>query len=99
MLSGPVPRSGSTPSRRSRVSPVTTVSSRRYMRLGVMFDRDLPPESLIPFCRHLDAAEVDDVWVVEDLGWTGSISSAATALAATERLRVGIGIAPAPLRN
>ncbi|MFI6794139.1 LLM class flavin-dependent oxidoreductase [Streptosporangium canum] len=69
------------------------------MRLGVMFDRDLPPESLIPFCRHLDAAEVDDVWVVEDLGWTGSISSAATALAVTERLRVGIGITPAPLRN
>ncbi|WP_433259530.1 LLM class flavin-dependent oxidoreductase (plasmid) [Streptosporangium sp. CA-135522] len=69
------------------------------MRLGVMFDRDLPPESLIPFCRHLDATEVDDVWVVEDLGWTGAISSAATALAVTERLRVGIGIAPAPLRN
>lgn len=69
------------------------------MRLGVMFDRDLPPESLVPFCRHLDAAEADDVWVVEDLGWTGSISSAATALAVTERLRVGIGITPAPLRN
>ncbi|WP_433376723.1 LLM class flavin-dependent oxidoreductase [Streptosporangium sp. CA-115845] len=69
------------------------------MRLGVMFDRDLPPESLIPFCRHLDAAEVDDVWVVEDLGWTGAISSAATALAVTEHLRVGIGITPAPLRN
>ncbi|MEU4403479.1 LLM class flavin-dependent oxidoreductase [Streptosporangium sp. NPDC023963] len=69
------------------------------MRLGVMFDRDLPPESLIPFCRHLDAAEVDDVWVVEDLGWTGAVSSAATALAVTERLRVGIGITPAPLRN
>lgn len=69
------------------------------MRLGVMFDRDLPPESLIPFCRQLDETEVDDVWVVEDLGWTGAISSAATALAVTERLRVGIGIAPAPLRN
>lgn len=69
------------------------------MRLGVMFDRDLPPESLIPFCRELDTAGVDDLWVVEDLGWTGSISSAATALAVTERLRVGIGIAPAPLRN
>ncbi|MEU4835728.1 LLM class flavin-dependent oxidoreductase [Streptosporangium sp. NPDC023615] len=69
------------------------------MRLGVMFDRDLPPESLVPFARHLDAAEVDDLWVVEDLGWTGAVSSAATALAVTERLRVGIGIAPAPLRN
>ncbi|GAA2984882.1 LLM class flavin-dependent oxidoreductase [Streptosporangium longisporum] len=69
------------------------------MRLGVMFDRDLPPESLIPFARHLDVGDVDDLWVVEDLGWTGAVSSAATVLAVTERLRVGIGIAPAPLRN
>ncbi|MBB2911935.1 alkanesulfonate monooxygenase SsuD/methylene tetrahydromethanopterin reductase-like flavin-dependent oxidoreductase (luciferase family) [Streptosporangium becharense] len=69
------------------------------MRLGVMFDRGLAPETLIPFCRHLDELAVEDVWVVEDLGWTGAISSAATALAVTERLRVGIGIAPAPLRN
>ncbi|WP_327087422.1 LLM class flavin-dependent oxidoreductase [Nonomuraea sp. NBC_01738] len=69
------------------------------MRLGVMFDRDLPPERLVPFARALDGGAVDDLWVVEDLGWTGGISSAATALAATSRLRVGIGITPAPLRN
>ncbi|TMR15873.1 LLM class flavin-dependent oxidoreductase [Nonomuraea turkmeniaca] len=64
-----------------------------------MFDRGLPPEQLIPFAKALDATAVDDLWVVEDLGWTGGISSAATALAVTSRLRVGIGIAPAPLRN
>ncbi|MCA2185699.1 LLM class flavin-dependent oxidoreductase [Nonomuraea cavernae] len=70
------------------------------MRLGVMFDRGLPPERLVPFARELDAADgVSDLWVVEDLGWTGAISSAATALAMTSRLRVGIGITPAPLRN
>ncbi|MEV4572539.1 LLM class flavin-dependent oxidoreductase [Nonomuraea jabiensis] len=69
------------------------------MRLGVMFDRDLPPEQLIPFARALDETSVDDLWVVEDLGWTGGVSSAATALAVTSRLRVGIGITPAPLRN
>ncbi|WP_240197716.1 LLM class flavin-dependent oxidoreductase [Nonomuraea lactucae] len=69
------------------------------MRLGVMFDRDLPPESLVPFAGELDGTAVSDLWVVEDLGWTGAVSSAATALAVTSRLRVGIGITPAPLRN
>jgi len=69
------------------------------VRLGVMFDRDLPPEQLIPFARALDETSVADLWVVEDLGWTGGVSSAATALAVTSRLRVGIGITPAPLRN
>ncbi|MEV0824311.1 LLM class flavin-dependent oxidoreductase [Nonomuraea rubra] len=69
------------------------------MRLGVMFDRGLPPEQLIPFARALDETSVDDLWVVEDLGWTGGLTSAATALAVTSRLRVGLGIAPAPLRN
>jgi alkanesulfonate monooxygenase SsuD/methylene tetrahydromethanopterin reductase-like flavin-dependent oxidoreductase (luciferase family) len=70
------------------------------MRLGVIFDRDLPPERLTPFAEALDdLPAVHDLWVVEDLGWTGGISSAATALAATSRLRVGIGITPAPLRN
>lgn len=68
-------------------------------RLGVMFDRSLPPESLVGFAREVEAAGADDLWLVEDLRWAGSIASAATALAATDTLRVGIGIAPAPLRN
>jgi 5,10-methylenetetrahydromethanopterin reductase len=68
-------------------------------RLGVMFDRSLPPESLAGFAREVERLGADDLWVVEDLRWAGSIASAGTALAATERLRVGIGIAPAPLRN
>jgi alkanesulfonate monooxygenase SsuD/methylene tetrahydromethanopterin reductase-like flavin-dependent oxidoreductase (luciferase family) len=70
----------------------------RGRRLGVMFDRALPPGRLVSYCRHLDATPVHDLWVVEDLGWAGGVSSAATALAVTERLRVGLGIAPAPLR-
>jgi 5,10-methylenetetrahydromethanopterin reductase len=64
-----------------------------------MFDRDQPPEELAGFARGVQEAGADDLWVVEDLGWAGSISSTAIALAATDRLRVGIGIAPVPLRN
>lgn len=64
-----------------------------------MYDRDLPPEGLADFAREVEAGGADDLWLVEDLRWAGSIASAATALAATRTLRVGIGIAPAPLRN
>ena len=68
-------------------------------RLGVMYDRSLPPEGLVEFARAAERLGVDDLWVVEDLGWAGGVSSATLALSATERLRVGIGIAPAPFRN
>jgi 5,10-methylenetetrahydromethanopterin reductase len=68
-------------------------------RIGVMFDRDLAPEDLPSFAAAVEEAGADDLWVVEDLGWAGSISAAALALAATSRIRVGIGIAPAPLRS
>ena len=64
-----------------------------------MFDRDLPPELLPGFAQEIEALGADDLWVVEDLGWTGAISAAATALAATSGIRVCIGITPAPLRN
>ncbi|MEV4342975.1 LLM class flavin-dependent oxidoreductase [Actinoplanes sp. NPDC049596] len=68
-------------------------------RIGFMFDRDRQPEELTGFAADLERLGADDLWVIEDLGWTGSISSAALALAATSRLRVGIGIAPVALRN
>ncbi|WP_333770624.1 LLM class flavin-dependent oxidoreductase [Streptomyces sp. IBSBF 2435] len=69
------------------------------VRIGVMYDRDWLPEGLPGFAREVEALGVDDLWVVEDLGWNGGVSAAAIALGATERLRVGIGIAPAPLRS
>src|SRR5262245_28167612 len=75
------------------------IDERARTRIGFMFDRDRAPEELPGFAAELDELGADDLWVVEDLGWAGSISAAAVALAATRRLRVGIGIAPAALRN
>jgi len=75
------------------------MGQQRGFRVGVMFAREQPPEELVPFARDIEQWGADDLWLVEDLGWAGSIASAATVLAATERLRVGIGLAPAPLRN
>jgi alkanesulfonate monooxygenase SsuD/methylene tetrahydromethanopterin reductase-like flavin-dependent oxidoreductase (luciferase family) len=69
------------------------------VRIGVMYDRDWAPEGLPAFAREAETLGADDLWVVEDLGWNGGVSAAAVALGATERLRVGIGITPAPLRS
>ncbi|WP_030861844.1 LLM class flavin-dependent oxidoreductase [Streptomyces sp. NRRL S-37] len=76
-----------------------TTTSQNGVRIGVMYDRDWAPEGLPGFAREVEALGADDLWVVEDLGWNGGVSAAAVALGATERLRVGIGITPAPLRS
>lgn len=68
-------------------------------RLGLMVDRALPPERLPGIAADAERLGADELWLVEDLGWTGAIATVATALAATSRLHVGIGIIPAPLRN
>ena len=68
-------------------------------RVGVRYDRALPPQGLVEFARTVEAAGADELWVVEDLGYAGSISAATAALAGTSRIVVGIGVAPAPLRN
>lgn len=67
--------------------------------VGVMYERDVPPELLRDRVRLFEEVGLDDVWVVEDLSFAGGIATAATALASTERLQVGIGILPSMVRN
>ena len=69
------------------------------MSLGVLVPRDLPIVEFPGYVRAAEAAGFDELWVVEDLYFRGGIAQAAAALAATERIKVGIGILPAPLRN
>ena len=68
-------------------------------RLGVMYRRELPPESLASFARTVEAAGLDELWVVEDCFWSGGMTAATAALAATQSLAIGFGIAPAVVRN
>ena len=67
--------------------------------LGVMFRREWPVAGLADAARRVEDAGLDELWVVEDLGYHGGFTQAAIALAATERLVVGLGIAPAVARN
>ncbi len=64
-----------------------------------MFQRDLAPELIAPRARLMEQLGLDDIWITEDLYFSGGISGASVALAATDRLNVGIGILPAVARN
>ena len=63
------------------------------------FDRSLPASLVVEVAEGLEAAGVEQLWVIEDCFYTAGISLAATALARTQSLTVGIGILPAVARN
>jgi 5,10-methylenetetrahydromethanopterin reductase len=66
---------------------------------GVMFRREWPANRLIDYARQVEAHDLDEMWVVEDLTFHGGFTQATAALAGTSRITVGIGIAPAVVRN
>ncbi|APU13066.1 MULTISPECIES: LLM class flavin-dependent oxidoreductase [Actinoalloteichus] len=73
--------------------------STRRASIGMCFDRTFEPSKVTEFARRLEAGGADQLWVIEDCFYTAGISLAASALAVTERLTVGIGILPAVARN
>jgi alkanesulfonate monooxygenase SsuD/methylene tetrahydromethanopterin reductase-like flavin-dependent oxidoreductase (luciferase family) len=67
--------------------------------LGVTFRPQLPPQRLRDVARAAEAAGVAELWLWEDCFAEGGLTAATAALAWAERLRVGVGLLPVPLRN
>ncbi|WP_167474245.1 LLM class flavin-dependent oxidoreductase [Nocardia arthritidis] len=67
--------------------------------LGVVFEPQNPPEQLREVVRVADSAGLEQLWLCEDCFAEGGIATAAAALAWSERVRIGVGVLPAPLRN
>ena len=58
-----------------------------------------PIERYLPIARAADQAGLPELWLWEDCFAASGLGAAAGLLGATERLRVGIGVMPVPLRN
>jgi alkanesulfonate monooxygenase SsuD/methylene tetrahydromethanopterin reductase-like flavin-dependent oxidoreductase (luciferase family) len=71
----------------------------RMVALGTVFLPQLPPERLRAVARAADEAGLAELWLWEDCFLSSGIASAAAALAWTERLTIGVGLLPVPLRN
>jgi alkanesulfonate monooxygenase SsuD/methylene tetrahydromethanopterin reductase-like flavin-dependent oxidoreductase (luciferase family) len=69
------------------------------MDLAAVLRPTMPAERLVEQAKAAEAAGASELWLWEDCFLTGGIAATAAALAATERIVVGIGILPAPVRN
>jgi 5,10-methylenetetrahydromethanopterin reductase len=67
--------------------------------IGAVFPAGALPEELPSFAARIEALGYDELWVIEDCFLSGGLTLAATALASTRDLRVGIGLLPAAVRN
>jgi 5,10-methylenetetrahydromethanopterin reductase len=66
---------------------------------GVLVPPHMPAGDLVGFARKAEELGFPEVWVAEDCFLHGAFSQAATILASTASLRVGLGIIPAAARN
>jgi alkanesulfonate monooxygenase SsuD/methylene tetrahydromethanopterin reductase-like flavin-dependent oxidoreductase (luciferase family) len=68
-------------------------------KFGITFIPPFPPEKLVEYGHMAEAAGFDSLWIYEDCFYAGGFASAATLLAATQHIQVGIGLLPIPVRN
>ena len=80
------------------MSPASPSVARR-ISVGAVFRPQCAPERIAGAAQAADAAGLDELWLWEDCFLAGGISAAAIALANSQRLKVGIGVLPVPMRN
>jgi alkanesulfonate monooxygenase SsuD/methylene tetrahydromethanopterin reductase-like flavin-dependent oxidoreductase (luciferase family) len=67
--------------------------------IGAIARPQLPPERIAAVAHAADTAGLAELWLWEDCFWEGGISMAGAVLGMTDRLTVGVGLLPMPLRN
>ena len=67
--------------------------------IGIIFHPKFPSNSLAEYARKAEAAGFAELWLWDDCFLPGAFTSAAIALSATQKLKVGIGLLPVPAYN
>ena len=67
--------------------------------LGCTATPDLEPPQFLAMARAAEAAGLEELWLWEDCFKESGVAAAGAILGATQRLRVGVGVLPVPLRN
>ncbi|MDQ4117762.1 MAG: LLM class flavin-dependent oxidoreductase [Actinomycetota bacterium] len=68
-------------------------------RLGILLLSTTAPERLGPLAARCEGVGLDEVWLAEDYFFYGGFTGCAQALGATERIRVGLGVASCVARH
>ncbi|MBO3751183.1 LLM class flavin-dependent oxidoreductase [Streptosporangiaceae bacterium NEAU-GS5] len=68
-------------------------------RIGITYLPAFAPEDLRAAAVEAEAAGLEEFWLWEDCFKHGGLTTATAALASTQRIAVGIGLLPVPLRN
>ncbi len=68
-------------------------------RIGLVLGSAVAPERLPSAAATAVASGFDELWLTEDFFFTGGISAATAALAATDGIRVGLGVVSAVARH
>ena len=67
--------------------------------IGALIFGDTPPSKIVEICRNLENSGFSEIWVAEDYFMLSGFATAATALAATKQITVGIGAISGRVRH
>jgi len=67
--------------------------------IGIIFPPKFPSNSLAEYARKAETAGFNELWLWDDCFLPGAFTSAAIALSATRKLKVGLGLLPVPAYN